>query len=200
MYKITAIFLLAILDFSVISAEETGEIFYSGGRFSAEGTLGADPSLRAHAGGMLKYNLYDHFTIATQTNAGYSVWSFGAHVSIPQNDFSSKSFTASQRFGGGTVLGGGRYSHTILLLAGPQYYRLWESHNYEGLEAGNTEVSSWLFDAGLHYGFKAGVNKTYFTAQVYIPFVRYPDNLLDITLSVGIGHHFRLERREKEEE
>jgi len=154
---------------------------------SIETTLGSDIVYRAHLSGLVKYNIFKNITIATQTNLARSYKSMGEIVSISSDNFQSINFTYTQRFGVGVVIGKERFNHTFLVMAGPKYYHLKETHNYTQIEEASTTVSTWFPDAGFLYSLKIGKQDSYFTTQLYVPFLLYPDNLMGITLSVGIG-------------
>lgn len=154
---------------------------------SLETTLGSDLFYRGHLGGLVKYNMWKNLAVGTQTNISRSYRSMGEVVSISSDDFRSINFTYTQRFGVGAVIGKERFNHTFLLMTGPKYYRLNETHNYPQFEESTVKVSTWIPDAGFLYSLKIGKQKTYFTTQVYIPFLLIPDNLMGVTLSFGVG-------------
>lgn len=182
-------YLLIVFAFACIASQSFAQdkSFTEKDHFSVETALGADLFKRAHFSGLVKYNVLKNFAVATQTNISHSYRSMGEVVSISQDDFQSINFSFSQRFGAGAVIGKERFSHTFLLMAGPRYYHLKESHSYPQFEDASIRVSTWIPDTGLMYSFKIGKRKTYFTTQLYIPFLRIPDNLMEVSLSFGIG-------------
>lgn len=155
--------------------------------FISEVTLGTDLVYRLHGGLLLKYRWDNNLVIAAHTNVGRSYWSMGKIVDIPSGSFESINFTLSQRFGGGYEFGSGRFRHTILGLAGPNYYRLKESHSIPDIENMDVTVSTWITDAGFLYGLNIGSSEKFFTLQLYLPVMLIPDNLMGATLSFGIG-------------
>lgn len=154
---------------------------------SMEATVGGDLFLRGHLNGLVKYNIQKNISIGAQTNIVRSYRSMGEVVDISSDDFKSINFSIAQRIGAGAVIGKERFSHTILLMAGPRYYRLKETHSYPKFEEASVTVSTWIPDAGLLYSLKIGKGKRFFTTQLYVPFLLIPDNLTGVTLSIGIG-------------
>jgi hypothetical protein len=155
--------------------------------FKAELTLGTDLVYRLHGGFLFKYPWHKNIVFAAHTNVGRSYRSMGRIVDIPSDKFESINLTISQRFGAGFEFGSSRVQHTILALAGPNYYRLTESHSISGLESSDITVSTWIPDAGLMYGLQLDFRSTVFTLQFYMPVLLIPDNLMGATLSLGIG-------------
>lgn len=159
-------------------------------RCQLEVTLGLDYAKRAHISGLFTYALTNRFNLAAHTDAGYSIRSMGQIVSIPKQDFQSFHFNLTQRVGVGSGISGKWFHHDFFLMAGPQYYRLKESHDYEHIEEYSIKRSTLLLDAGFLYSLKTGSGNTNFAGQLYLPLLMIPDNLLGITLSVGIRKRF----------
>lgn len=179
-----AIILLFVASLSF--AQETTS-YTEKNNLSLEAVVGTDLVYCGYLGGLVKYNIYNNIAVATQTNLSRSYESMGEIVSISPENFRSINFTFSQRFGAGAVIGKERFHHTLLLMAGPKYYYLKETHSYPQFEKASATVSTWIPDAGFMYGLKIGKQSTYFATQLYIPFLMIPDNLMAVTFSVGIG-------------
>lgn len=184
-YLLLPVVIFLFID-SVSFAQETTS-YTEKNNFSLEAVAGTDMVYRGHLGGLAKYNIYNKIALATQTNLARSYKSMGEIVSISPENFRSINFTYSQRFGAGTIIGKERFHHTFLLMAGPKYYYLKETHSYPQFEKASATISTWIPDAGFLYSLKIGKQKTHFTAQLYIPLLMIPDNLMAVTLSVGIG-------------
>jgi hypothetical protein len=192
MRKFFPIYLLVLSSISdKVIAQETKIDHSEKSNFTVETAIGTDLVYRLHASSLFKYNVKRRIAIVNQLNMARSIISMGRIVSLSPDNFESKNLSISVRFGGGAVLGSGRFSHSFLALAGPQFYRLTESHNYPHFEDIRIKVSTWVWDAGFMYAFKAGNGERYFTTQLYVPALRFPDNAMDVSLSVGIGFTIR---------
>lgn len=177
--------LLLLISVPAYAQEELS--FIDKKHFSMEASVGGDLFLRGHLNGLVKYNIRNNISVGTQTNIVRSYRSMGEVVDISPDDFKSINLSIAQRIGAGVAIGKERFNHTFLLMAGPRYYRLRETHSYSNFEDASTTVSTWIPDVGFLYNLKIGKGKKYFTTQLSVPFLLIPDNLMGVSLSFGIG-------------
>lgn len=149
--------------------------------------VGIDLAYRLYINGQMAHNRTDRVLLAIEVEGGQSVRSMGTLVGLSESDFSSVSSLAALRLGAGAGFGRATARHTLLVLTGPQYSHIRESHAYPDLEPASVSASAWLVDFGVQYGLRLGSERTFLSSRIYLPLRLIPDNLMGLSVNLGVG-------------
>lgn len=159
-----------------------------------DNSIGIDFLQRIYLNTSFQITLKNNLLIQTQTTGAFSPLSISRVVDLNTEIIDSRSRSFSQRFLFGYEFKNKRVSQAISGYIAPTYFQLDErlnafSNNMPMLIKNKT----WYLDYGLNYSLKWGnLNKRYFVTQLNIPLALIPDNLMNISLNIGMG--FKINR------
>lgn len=116
--------------------------------------------------GLVQYQIYERFSLASHTAISFDINSFKAFKNINV----TRSITAFQKFGAGTSLYTKHSSHTFFLMAGAKFFTYSASIDNPKLEDNvKSQFNTIAFDKGLLYNLKIGRGNSYFSGRIYAP-------------------------------